>query len=138
MDSTATALLEALQEAGVSYLFANFRQRSSAYYREHRRGARHRTPDSSGGYLPKMVALSAAQGYAQITGRGQAVLVHVDVGTQTMAGALHNAFRCRIPVLIFSGAVPFTQQGELPGSRNEFIHWLARCLRPARHRARLR
>ncbi len=71
-----------------------------------------------------MVALSAAHGYAQITGRGQAVLVHVDVGTQGMAGAVHNASRCRVPVLIFSGAVPFTQQGELPGSRNEFIHWL--------------
>lgn len=30
----------------------------------------------------EMVALSAAQGYAQVTGRPAAVLVHVDVGTQ--------------------------------------------------------
>ena len=27
-------------------------------------------------------------------------------------------------MLIFAGASPFTQEGELRGSRNEFIHWL--------------
>ncbi|MGH7082630.1 MAG: thiamine pyrophosphate-requiring protein, partial [Acetobacteraceae bacterium] len=36
----------------------------------------------------------------------------------------HNAARARIPVLILAGLTPFTQEGELPGSRNEFIHWL--------------
>jgi len=125
MYSTATALLEALHEAGVSYLFANFGSDHPPIL-ESIAEAR-----ATGRRIPavitcpnEMVALSAAHGYAQITGRGQAVLVHVDVGTQTLAGALHNASRCRVPVLIFSGAVPFTQQGELPGSRNEFIHWL--------------
>lgn len=29
-----------------------------------------------------MVALSAAQGFAQITGQAAAVIIHVDVGTQ--------------------------------------------------------
>ena len=125
MYRTATAFLEALQEAGVSYLFANFGSDHPPIL-ESIAEAR-----ASGRAIPavitcpnEMVALSAAQGYAQATGRGQAVLVHVDVGTQSLAGALHNASRCRVPVLIFSGAVPFTQQGELPGSRNEFIHWL--------------
>lgn len=125
MYRTATAFLEALHEAGVSYLFANFGSDHPPIL-ESIAEAR-----ATGRAIPavitcpnEMVALSAAQGYAQATGRGQAVLVHVDVGTQTLAGALHNASRCRVPVLIFSGAVPFTQQGELPGSRNEFIHWL--------------
>ena len=125
MYSTATALLEALHEAGVSYVFANFGSDHPPIL-ESIAEAR-----ATGRRIPavitcpnEMVALSAAHGYAQITGRGQAVLVHVDVGTQTLAGALHNASRGRVPVLIFSGAVPFTQQGELPGSRNEFIHWL--------------
>src|SRR5204863_8373998 len=66
----------------------------------------------------------SAQGYAQVTGQPQVVLVHVDCGTQALAGALHNAWRCRVPVLIFAGASPITQEGELRGSRNEFIHWL--------------
>ena len=92
MYSTATALLEALQEAGVSYLFANFGSDHPPIL-ESIAEAR-----ATGRRIPavitcpnEMVALSAAHGYAQITGRGQAVLVHVDVGTQTMAGALHNA-----------------------------------------------
>jgi len=71
-----------------------------------------------------MVALAAAQGFAQITGRAQAVLVHVDCGTQSLAGAVHNAARSRTPVLIFAGQSPLTQNGELRGSRNEFIHWI--------------
>jgi acetolactate synthase-1/2/3 large subunit len=125
MYRTATALLEVLHEAGVSYLFANFGSDHPPILESIAEARVTGRPMPAVITCPnEMVALSAAHGYAQVTGRGQAVLVHVDVGTQTLAGALHNASRCRVPVLIFSGAVPFTQQGELPGSRNEFIHWL--------------
>ncbi len=37
---------------------------------------------------------------------------------------MHNVSKGRVPVLIFAGASPFTQFGELPGSRNEFIQWI--------------
>ena len=42
-------------------------------------------------------AAHMAMGYAAVTGRGQAVLVHVDVGTANTANAMHNLFRagCR-------------------------------------------
>jgi acetolactate synthase I/II/III large subunit len=50
--------------------------------------------------------------------------VHVDAGTQNLGGAVSNAMRGRMPVLIFAGAAPFTIAGELPGGRNEFIHWI--------------
>jgi acetolactate synthase I/II/III large subunit len=52
------------------------------------------------------------------------VLVHVDCGTQNLGGAVHNAARGRVPVLILAGLSPMTGGGELPGSRNEFIHWI--------------
>src|SRR3989442_13138870 len=39
----------------------------------------------------EVVALAAAHGYYAATGRAQAVLVHVDVGTQNLGGMLHNA-----------------------------------------------
>ena len=68
--------------------------------------------------------LSAAQGYAQASGQPQCVLVHVECGTQSLAGAIHNAAKGRVPVLIVAGASPFTQEGELRGSRNEFIQWI--------------
>ena len=70
------------------------------------------------------MALSAAHGYAEVSGAPQAVLVHVDCGIQNLGGAIHNASRGRVPVLIFAGLSPATQEGELPGSRTEFIHWL--------------
>ena len=47
----------------------------------------------------EMVALSAAHGHAQMTGRARAVLVHVECGTQSLAGAVHNAAKGRIPPL---------------------------------------
>ena len=72
-----------------------------------------------------MVALSAAHGFAQISrGVPQAVVVHVECGTQSLAGAIHNAAKGRIPVFIFAGASPATLEGGARGSRNEFIHWM--------------
>lgn len=71
-----------------------------------------------------MVALSMADGYARLTGKPQCVLVHVDVGTQGLGAAVHNASCGRVPVIIFAGLSPYTQEGELRGSRTEFIHWI--------------
>jgi thiamine pyrophosphate-dependent acetolactate synthase large subunit-like protein len=68
--------------------------------------------------------MSMADGYARVTGRPQCVIVHVDVGTQAVAHAMHNASVGRAPVLVFAGLSPFTLDGEMRGSRTEFIHWL--------------
>src|SRR5215471_19841485 len=125
MYSASTALLEALTEAGVSHLFANFGSDHPALVEaiaEARAGGR--TIPRIVTCPTEMVALSCAHGFAQVTGRAQAVVVHVDCGTQSLAGAVHNVSRCRVPVLIFAGASPYTQEGELRGTRNEFIHWL--------------
>ncbi|PYH80558.1 hypothetical protein BO82DRAFT_403341 [Aspergillus uvarum CBS 121591] len=56
--------------------------------------------------------------------RLQAVIVHVDVGTQALSCAVHNASAAYCPVLIFAGLAPFTIDGELSGSRTEYVHWL--------------
>lgn len=37
---------------------------------------------------------------------------------------MHNASVGRAPVLVFAGLSPFTLEGEMRGSRTEFIHWL--------------
>lgn len=65
-----------------------------------------------------------ADGYARLTGKPQCVIVHVDVGTQGLGAAVHNSSTGRAPVLVFAGMSPFTLEGELRGSRTEFIHWL--------------
>lgn len=65
-----------------------------------------------------------ADGFARVTGKPQVVIVHVDVGTQALGCAVHNASVGRVPLLIFAGLSPFTIEGELDGSRNEYIQWL--------------
>lgn len=65
-----------------------------------------------------------ADGFARLTNKPQAVIVHVDVGTQALGPAIHNASCGRVPVLIFAGLSAFTIEGEMRGSRSEFIHWL--------------
>lgn len=71
-----------------------------------------------------MVGLSMADGYARLTGKPQCVIVHVDVGTQGLGAAVHNASCGRAPVLIVAGLSPFTIEGEMRGSRTEYIHWI--------------
>lgn len=71
-----------------------------------------------------MVALSMADGFARYSNKPQCVIVHVDVGTQGLAAAVHNASCGRAPVLIFAGLSPYTIEGEYRGSRTEYIHWI--------------
>lgn len=71
-----------------------------------------------------MVAMSMADGYARATGNPQAVIVHVDVGTQALGCAVHNAHIARSPVLVFAGLCPATAEGEERGSRTEFVNYL--------------
>jgi acetolactate synthase-1/2/3 large subunit len=125
MYSASTALLEALGAAGVTHIYANFGSDHPALVEAIAEARAH------GRAIPmivtspnEMVALSCAHGSAQLTGRAQAVLVHVECGTQALAGAVHNAAKGRIPAFIFAGLSPFTQEGELRGSRNEFIQWI--------------
>jgi len=73
--------------------------------------------------LDEAVAGAAAHGHYAITGRPQAVLVHVDVGTQQVGGALHNAQRGGGAMLICAGRSPYTIDQGLPGGRSSPIHW---------------
>ena len=65
-----------------------------------------------------------AAGYALVTGRGQGVLVHVDVGTANTANGMHNLFRSRLPVLLMAGKAPYTVNDELVGSRDTYVHFV--------------
>jgi acetolactate synthase-1/2/3 large subunit len=59
-----------------------------------------------------------------MTGRGQGVLVHVDAGTANAAMGAHNLFRSRTPVLLMAGRTPYTIHGELPGTRDNYVHFV--------------
>jgi acetolactate synthase-1/2/3 large subunit len=74
--------------------------------------------------LFEIVALAAAHGYYAASGRPQAVMVHVDVGTQNLGSMLHNAQRGRAAVVIAAGRAPYTSDPNERGSRSSYIHWL--------------
>src|SRR5215470_7655425 len=121
MYTGASALIEALIEAGISHLFVNLGSDHPAIVEALAQANATGKPSPKVITCPnEMVALTCAQGYTQISGEAQAVLVHVDCGTQALAGAVHNVAKCRVPVLILAGASPYTQEGELRGTRNEF------------------
>jgi acetolactate synthase-1/2/3 large subunit len=125
MYSASTALLEALRDSGVTHIFANFGSDHPALVEAIAEARAHGRAIPAIVTSPnEMVALSCAHGAAQLTGQAQAVVVHVECGTQAMGGAVHNAAKGRIPVFIFAGLSPFTQEGEMRGSRNEFIQWI--------------
>jgi acetolactate synthase I/II/III large subunit len=68
------------------------------------------------------VALSMAHGYAMVSGRVPAVMVHVSVGTANgICGAL-NAARENVPILFTAGRSPLSEAGT-PGARDVYIHW---------------
>ena len=63
-----------------------------------------------------------AHGYYQITGRPQAVMIHVTVGTANAMNGIINAARDNIPILFTAGRTPVVESG-VHGSRDLYIHW---------------
>ncbi|KAF8856596.1 thiamine diphosphate-binding protein [Acephala macrosclerotiorum] len=126
MYTASFAFFEALWEAGVTHCFVNLGSDHPSIIEAIVKGQNEKK-----GEFPKiitcpneMVALSMADGYARLTGKPQCVIVHVDVGTQGLGAAVHNASCGRAPVLIFAGLSPYTIEGEMRGSRTEYIHWI--------------
>lgn len=123
--TVAEAMLRSLRRYGVEYVFANFGTDHTplleAAAKVQGRGWGDLVPEFI--VCPhEFVALSAAHGYAVATGSPQAVLVHVDVGTQNLGAALHNAHRAQAPVLILAGEAPVSDAG-YAGSRDNIVHY---------------
>jgi acetolactate synthase-1/2/3 large subunit len=68
------------------------------------------------------IAIGMAYGFAMVTGRMQAVMVHVGVGTANAICGLFNASRQAIPIFMTAGRTPWTEGGVL-GGRNNYINW---------------
>ncbi|KAH7162181.1 thiamine pyrophosphate enzyme, N-terminal TPP binding domain-containing protein [Dactylonectria estremocensis] len=126
MYTASFAFFEAIWEAGITHCFVNLGSDHPSIIEAMVKGQR-----EAKGKFPRiitcpneMVAMSMADGYARLTGKPQCVIIHVDVGTQGLGAAVHNASTGRAPVLVFAGLSPFTIEGELRGSRTEYIHWI--------------
>ena len=123
--ATAYYLLEGLKEIGVDYLFCNFGTDHAPIIDEMAHRRRRGEPMPTIVRCPhENTAAHMAAGYALVTGRGQGVLVHVDVGTANTANGMHNLFRSRLPVLLMAGKAPYTVNDELVGSRDTYVHFV--------------
>jgi acetolactate synthase-1/2/3 large subunit len=123
IESTAEAYLELLAARGVEYLFANagtdFAPLIEAYAKRFATGQALPKPITVPHEVP---AVAMAHGFAMVTGRPQAVMVHVIVGAANATGGLINAARAGVPMLFTAGRNPITEAG-FRGSRNRPIHW---------------
>jgi acetolactate synthase-1/2/3 large subunit len=124
VETVAQAYLELLRERGIDCFFGNagtdFASIVDAFAKFQAEGKATPRPV----LVPhEFVAFSMAHGYYAVTGRPQAVMVHVTVGTANAVGAVMNAARTHTPVLFTAGRTPITEEGGLRGARDTNIHW---------------
>jgi acetolactate synthase-1/2/3 large subunit len=123
-ETAADAWLGLLAARGVEYLFANGGTDFAPVVEAYAKG------QSKGWRLPQVVivphenmGVAMAHGFAMVTGRPQAMMVHVGVGTANALNGLINASRQNVPILFTAGRTPLTESGALPAARNNYIHW---------------
>jgi acetolactate synthase-1/2/3 large subunit len=123
VESVGEAFLVLMKRRGVDHFFVNAGTDSASLVEAYAR------QPSSGLDFPKPVvcthenlAVGMAHGYTMVTGRPQAVMLHVSVGAANAVCALMNAARDNIPMLFTAGRTPLFEQGRR-GARNVPIHW---------------
>ncbi len=112
--NAAEALLTRMKKQGVDFLFANggtdFAPLIEGLARGKARGAD--LPEAL--IMPhETAAVAMAHGYYLMTGRAQAVMVHVNVGLANCVMGLINAASDNIPMLMMAGRTPLTEHGRL-------------------------
>lgn len=121
--SVASAYLSLLADRGVDMLFGNagtdFAPIIEAFAAARETGAPVPRPILA---THENLAVAMAHGYAMVSRKTPAVMVHVSVGTANMACAALNAARECVPLLLTAGRTPLTEFG-MPGSRDGYIHW---------------
>jgi acetolactate synthase-1/2/3 large subunit len=119
----AEAFLRALADHGTDYFFVNpgtdFPPIVEAFSRAKKTNAKVPKPI----LVPhENLAVGMAHGAYMMTGRPQAVMVHVNVGTANTINNLTNLSRDRVPLILAAGRTPITEKGTF-GSRSRPIHW---------------
>jgi acetolactate synthase-1/2/3 large subunit len=123
VETVAQAYLDLLEDRGVEFFLANagtdFAPLVDAFARRHAEGRQRPRPI----VVPhESVAVGMAHGCWLASGRPQAVMVHVTVGTANAACGIITAARSQVPLLFTAGRTPITEEG-LPGARDLYIHW---------------
>jgi acetolactate synthase I/II/III large subunit len=115
--------LSALAAHGVDYFFCNPGTDFPPIVEAFSRAAKTNMPVPKAVLVPhENLAVGMAHGAYLMTGRPQAVMVHVNVGTANTINNLANLSRERAPFLLAAGRSPLTESGQF-GTRMRQIHW---------------
>jgi acetolactate synthase-1/2/3 large subunit len=124
LKTTAEHLVSLLAAHGVEYLFLNPGTDTAPVQEAVYSLAEAGLPAPT--VLPstfESVSLAAAHAYWNMTGRPQAVFVHVDAGTQNLGAMVHNVLRGRAGVIVIAGKTPYGEEDGPSGGRNRPIQW---------------
>jgi acetolactate synthase-1/2/3 large subunit len=121
--TVAAAYLALLADRGVDCLFGNAGTDFAPIIEAYAEAMQNGTP------VPRPIlaahentAVSMAHGYAMLSRKVPAVMVHVSVGTANMICAAMNAYRENVAILLTAGRSPLTEKG-MAGARDGYIHW---------------
>lgn len=121
--TVADAYLALLADRGVDYFFANAGTDFAPIVEALAKAENLETRVPAPVTCPhENTAMHMAIGYYLMTGKPQAVMVHVNVGTANGMNGLLNAARGNIPMLFTAGRTPTNEEG-LAGHRSLDIHW---------------
>lgn len=122
-ETVGHAYLELLSRRGIKYFFANagtdFASIVEALVLREKEGKQYPIPLAVPHEIP---LVGMAHGAYLATGKPQAAMVHVTVGTANAIGGLMAANRARVPILFCAGRTPVTEEGDR-ASREAQIHW---------------
>jgi len=121
--SVAQAYLLLLKSRGVDYFYVGAGTDTAPLVEAYARAG------GQAGQYPRPVlathenlAMGMAHGYYLVSGRPQAVMLHVSVGTANAICGAMNAARGQAPMLFSAGRTPLFESGRL-GARDSEIHW---------------
>ena len=106
----AESLLEGLSRSGIQYMFAN----AGTDFPPIIEALARRDPSAAPVALTiphETAAVAMAHGAYLVTGRAQAVMVHVNVGLANSVMGVINAASDNIPMLVMSGRTPISERG---------------------------
>lgn len=122
-EAVAETFLALLKQKGVDYLFINSGTDAApiaeAYARQPLSNLEFPVPIIG---THENLVVGMAHGYTMVTGKTQAVMVHVSVGAANAVCGVMNAKRDEIPMLFMAGRTPLYEKGPL-GARSGAIHW---------------
>ncbi|MGE3862492.1 MAG: thiamine pyrophosphate-requiring protein [Burkholderiaceae bacterium] len=121
--TAAERFLQTLADRGVEHLYVGAGTDTApiieAYSRQPQSGLDFPKPVLA---AHENLAVGMAHGYYMVSGRPQAVMLHVSVGAANAVCGLMNAARSQVPMFFTAGRTPLFESGAL-GARDSTIHW---------------